>query len=330
MNIVKFSIIIPVFNVENYLVDCLTSVVNQTYNNCEIICINDGSTDGSVDILKRFSQRYSNFRVVNQENSGLSSARNSGIRLASGDLVLFLDSDDYLETDALDRIISNYSNEDMICFSGIRLYSNDSIEIKDEAYSLENLKGWDYYNNFALKQQSFHFVSVVLRAYKRTFLLSNNLFFHEGIFHEDNLFTPIVCYYAEVVKVIPYYLYYYRIRSGSITQTYNVKRLIDSITVANLLYEFFSNKVEVDKSTLYRVISGEYFKGFMVDNIKKYGKNDKVLIRKINWQCFKSVSLYSRHKRIFFYASLNPKLLRVYLYIEFHLKIFSNLRLRRK
>lgn len=319
-----FSIVIPVCNVEDYLVECLESVVKQTYKCFEVICINDGSTDKSYEILEKYSYEHSNFFILNQENRGLSFSRNVGVKRATGDILLFLDSDDYLEANTLELISNSYSGEDMVCFNGTRFLPNGTIDEKDEAISIEKLNGWDYYNYYSLKQQSFHFVSVVLRAYKRTFLISNNLFFHEGIFHEDNLFTPMACYYANYVKVIPYYLYNYRIRPGSITQTYDVKRLIDSIIVANLLYEFFINKSIIEKSVIYRVISGEYFKGFMIDYIQKYGNNDKLLRSKINWQYFKTVSLYPRHRRIFLIARFSPKLLRMYLFVEFHIKKLLN------
>ena len=152
--------------------------------------------------------------------------------------------------------------------------------------------------------------------YKREFLLNNNLFFEEGLFHEDNLFTPIACYYASKVKVIPDILYIYRIRGGSITQTQNPQRIFDIVTVANKLSSFFIPLIGIDKRTIYREIAGEYFKGFMAEERKIYGKNDLELIRRINWKHFKEVSVYRRHKRIYQLINIHPVLFRCYVRLE--------------
>ena len=114
----KYSIVIPVYNVEKYLHQCLNSVINQTYKNLEIICINDGSKDNSLIILNEYLQKDNRIVIVNQKNSGVSSARNKGIRLSTGDFISFIDSDDYLDLNVYEkcvqRIISD--NSDIIIF----------------------------------------------------------------------------------------------------------------------------------------------------------------------------------------------------------------------
>lgn len=95
MDKIKISIIIPVYNVEKYIEECLISVLNQTMKEIEIICINDGSTDNSLKILNNYKNKNENIRIVNQENSGLSNARNVGLSLAKGEYIFFLDSDDF-------------------------------------------------------------------------------------------------------------------------------------------------------------------------------------------------------------------------------------------
>ena len=99
----KVSVIIPVYNVEKYLEECLDSVVNQTLKEIEIICINDGSIDNSVKILEKYRDKYSNIKVINQKNLGVGRARNVGVKLAKGEYIFFLDSDDYIEVDALEK-----------------------------------------------------------------------------------------------------------------------------------------------------------------------------------------------------------------------------------
>lgn len=321
MNKIYFSIIIPVYNVEQYLKACLDTVVAQSYSDFEVICVNDGSTDGSKSILDEYAAKYSYISIINQENKGLSAARNAGIRVAKGDYVFFLDSDDWIEPNTLKILADKQNGEDLLCFNGRRYFEDGRTETPDAGIVEDRLTGWEYYNKYALVSRKFHFVCTVLRLYRREYLLKNNLFFEEGIYHEDNLFTPLACYYAKSVKVIPDILYVYRIREGSITQNANVQRLFDMITVANKLSDFFIPIRDIDKRQLYREIAGEYFKGFMPQEQKVYGKNDKELKRLINWESFKAVSVYPRHKRIYTLLKLHPLLFSVYYRIESFLKM---------
>ena len=178
------------------------------------------------------------------------------------------------------------------------------------------MTGWDYYNKYALINRKFHFVCTVLRIYRRAFLLENNLFFKIGIYHEDNLFTPLVCYYAQSVKVIPDLLYVYRIREGSITQSINKKRIFDIVRIANFLSDFFISKSDIEKTIVYREIAGEYFKGFMPEEIKVYGKLDYELKKLIQWDNYKIVSKYPRHKKNYSLLKISPLVFRIYIKIE--------------
>jgi len=319
-----FSIIIPVYNVEQYLQDCLTSVVAQTNSDCEVICVNDGSTDGSLTILKEFQNRYNQITVITQQNKGLSGARNAGILAAKGDYLFFLDSDDWIEPNTLEILAQKQRGEDLVCFNGRRVFEDGSTEEPDNEIEELNLNGWEYYCKYALVRRKFHFVCSVLRLYRREYLLKNKLFFEEGIYHEDNLFTPLACYYAQTVKVIPDCLYVYRIRKGSITQSVNVQRLYDMITVANKLSDFFIPISDIDKNNLYREIAGEYFGAFMPEKRKLYGDKDLAIKRIINWNNFKTVSIYARHRRIYIFLSIHSALFRTYIYFEKRIKTLLN------
>lgn len=125
----EISIIIPVYNCEKYLTKCLESVVKQTFKDFEVLCVNDGSTDGSATIVEQFVQKDDRFRLINQENQGASAARNNGLRYVSGRYIMFLDADDWYEADACekayDAIISE--NADVALFSGIWEYTNQSV-----------------------------------------------------------------------------------------------------------------------------------------------------------------------------------------------------------
>lgn len=283
----KFSVVIPVFNVEAYLRDCLDSVLGQTYDDWQAICINDGSTDGSADILNEYAAHERRMKVITQPNGGLSAARNAGIKAAEGEYVLFLDSDDWLEKNALEALSANLEDEDMLCFSGRRYFESerayhDADQLKAQSY----LSGMDYYNENALLVRDFAFVCVVLRIYKREFLSRHNLRFKEGIFHEDNLFTPLACYYAEKVKVINECLYDYRVRSNSITTTINVKRLRDLLGTANTLAAFFVSKQGFDKTTVYRAITHH----FQVVFADASDMDRKELGQFCDWRLYRKVS----------------------------------------
>jgi len=315
-----FSIIVPVYNVEQYLRDCLDSVVAQTYTDYELICVNDGSTDGSQFILEEYQQKYPQITIISQQNKGLSAARNAGIQAAKGNYLFFLDSDDWIESNALEVLAQKQAGEDMVCFNGRRIFENDRPEQPETGISESGLSGWEYYTKYALVPRKFHFVCTVLRLYRREYMLKNNLFFEEGIYHEDNLFTPFACYYAQRVKVIPDSLYVYRIREGSITQTVHLKRLFDMLIVANKLSAFFIPIEDLDKRQLYREIAGEYFGAYMSANLKLFGNQDAAIKKQINWANFKEVSIYPRHRRIYKLISMHPACFRLYAFFEKRVK----------
>ena len=316
----KFSVIIPVYNVEQYLCDCLDSIVAQSYHDYEVICVNDGSTDGSLAILEDFQNKYNQVKVITQHNKGLSGARNAGIQAAKGDYLFFLDSDDWIETDTLKILAEKQNGENLLCFNGRRYFEDGTTEEPDNGIEENQLTGWEYYNKYALVSRKFHFVCTVLRLYRREYLLKNDLFFEEGIYQVDNLFTPLACYYAQTVKVIPDCPYVYRIREGSITHTVNVQRLFDMILVANKLSSFFIPIDNIGKTQLYREIAGEYFGAFTSDNVKLFGNQDTEIKKQINWESFKIVSVYPRHRRIYALLKIRPILFRLYLKLELWVK----------
>lgn len=255
----KFSIIIPVYNVESYLCKCLDSVLNQTFPDWEAVCVNDGSTDKSAAILEEYAARDPRFKISIQPNGGLSSARNTGLIAAKGEYILFLDSDDWLESNALDVLAQRMNGEDLLCFSGRRYFeSEDTYHPSDELPERHYSSGMDYYNDNALQSRDFAFVCVVLRAYRRAFVEENELRFKDGIYHEDNLFTPIACFFAHKVAVINVCLYNYRVRGNSIMTSFDLKHLKDLMGIANELAAFFIAKTNFDKEVVYKAITHHY------------------------------------------------------------------------
>ncbi len=126
------SIIMPVYNVERYLEDSIESIIKQTYHNIEVICINDGSTDSSLEILESYAKHDSRIRIISQENHGASSARNAGLKVATGEYVYFFDSDDTLKEDTLKLIIDEFNRyqSDIVLFDGTTIYETTELEEK--------------------------------------------------------------------------------------------------------------------------------------------------------------------------------------------------------
>lgn len=291
----KFSFIIPVYNVELYLRDCLDSVLNQTFSDWEAICVNDGSTDGSATILEEYAVKDSRFRMLSQKNAGTAAARNTGLKVAKGDYIFFLDSDDWIEKYALQVLADSLNGEDVLCFSGKRYFeATDTFNPADELSEKQYSTGMDYYNENALLARDFAFECVVLRVYNRAFLIREMLYFDADVSYEDDLWVPIMLYYARSVKVIADSLYLYRVREGSKMQDVSLKRKMDFIKVANRLATFFIPKQGYDKTTVYRVITHHFQAVFL--NVSKDEK--KVLKRMCVWESYRKVSRTKLRHRV--------------------------------
>jgi glycosyltransferase involved in cell wall biosynthesis len=282
-----FSIIIPVYNVEKYLPACLDSVLGQSFQEWEAICVNDGSTDGSAIVLQGFVAKDHRIKVVDQPNTGTATARNTGLRMAQGDYIFFLDSDDWLEADSLEILAGKLRGEDILCFSGKRYFeSTGDFHPADVLPEKTYERGMDYYNENALLRRDFAFVCVVLRVYNREFLMRNGLLFDDDITYEDNLWVPITLSFAQTVTVIPDVLYIYRIREGSKMQEVSLERKMDMLKVADRLAAYFIPQEGFDKTVVYRAITHHYQSAFSCD----LSKDIKELGRMCDWKSYRRVS----------------------------------------
>lgn len=277
----KFSIVVPIYNVEQYLEQCLESLQAQDYKDYEVICVNDGSTDRSREILTAWESRMPQMRVIDRENGGLSAARNTGLEAATGEYVVFVDSDDWVEPTMLSTLDATLDNEDMVCFA---CRKNDSE--KNDTLPTEQSDGWSYYNRHALEARVVPFVCVWQRCYRRELLVENNLFFREGILHEDNEFTPRVCLKAKKVTVTPDVLYNYRVRPGSIMTTRGMKSKESLILVGNELSNLFSRENSIDKTIIYRALTQCYQMAFL-ENTRDEKRHLQNLV---DWKCYRRVS----------------------------------------
>jgi len=260
----KFSIIIPTYNVEKYVQACLASIVNQTFQDLEIIIVNDGSTDNSIHVIENYlSDKTVSIKILTQKNAGLSAARNTGIKEVEGEYVIFLDSDDTLELNSLELLnhaISLYPAEDFdyICFTRKQI-SETGIEtntvLVNYTFSEDDkiLKREDVIHN-ALRFENIS-CSVTDKTFKSSFLrrFSRNDVFVPGRYYEDHLFMMDVLQSTNNVLVTKHKLYRYLIREGSIMRTANVKIADDyHFLIVNLWKK--KNNLLTNQQTIEQVI----------------------------------------------------------------------------
>ena len=220
------SVIIPVYNVESYLRDCLESVVSQTLEDVEIVCVNDGSSDGSAGILADFAARDSRIVVIEQENRGLSAARNAAVSGSHGDYIHFLDADDLMDASGLERLHERASREklDVLYFDAAPFYENAELESEHETYKAYYTRSRDYPGVMTgaelltqMVQNRDYRPSACLQLIRREFYTTTGLSFRDGALHEDNPFTFVCALQAQRVGYEPQPFYRRRIREGSIS-----------------------------------------------------------------------------------------------------------------
>ena len=245
----KFSIIIPVYNVEKYLEECLESVLNQSYTDYEIICVEDVSTDDSYGILCEYARKHDKIRMVqNTENRGLSYSRNVGLEIADGEYVWFVDSDDYIASDALESIAKKLCEEKVdvlnINYEEVADISlSDEWKLKEGVHlkELQNIQTGQQWFCENVKNRTM-VVMACSKVFRKEFLIENNLKFYEGLLHEDVLFFVQMLIPAQRVVNLEKTLYMYRQRGKSITKTISEKRLDSYIIIVSELLGMWKSK----------------------------------------------------------------------------------------
>lgn len=219
-NNLELSIIIPVYNVEKYLKECLNSISKIKDINYEILIVNDGSPDNSQKIIEEFCKNNIKAKFFIKENGGLSSARNYGIERAKGEYVWFVDSDDFINPDEFQNFYNKLDKNLDILIGNFYIFKNNNISKEEKL--LKNNKELSGKELLVKKGKTVIGKTYVWRnLYNREFLLDNKLYFKEKIVVEDQLFTILCLLKAKKVKYLDNYIYYYRIREGSITTAPN-------------------------------------------------------------------------------------------------------------
>lgn len=234
------SIIVPVYNVENYIEKCVQSLIEQTLKDTEIIIVNDGTKDKSIDIVRKFNDKR--IKIINKRNGGLSSARNVGIKVANGKYITFVDSDDFIELDsAYEEMIgiANKYNADIVVGNASYYYNDGKKVSMNVEMSFENriISNEQYIIKCVDTKRIF--VPVWLNIYKKDLIINNNLYFEEGILHEDELFSTQIFIKAKKIALYKKKFYDYRQRQGSImySESNMGKRLTDIFSICLKLTE---------------------------------------------------------------------------------------------
>ncbi len=243
---VLVSVVVPIYKVEQYLKKCVDSIIKQTYKNIEVILVDDGSPDNCGKICDEYAQKDKRIKVIHKENGGLSEARNFGLDKAKGEYICFIDSDDFVSCEYVEKLlIAALINHSDIAACNFKYIDEDGKisvrkEKEDKVYtSSEAIK-----DIFTLDQNTE--IMVWNKLYKRTLFTDNHIKYPVGKIHEDNFTTYKLYDKANSVALISDKLYYYLQRENSIMATFNKKRF-DVLIAVDEIKEYFKDRKEFEE-----------------------------------------------------------------------------------
>lgn len=328
---VKVSVVIPVYNVEDFLEECLESITNQTLTDIEIICVNDGSKDRSLDILNEYAQKDSRITVIDQENGGHAVATNRGMDLACGDYLFLMDSDDILDLKALELTynLAEEKSVDFVIFQAINYYMDKDEYLEEENYSMNALADYVGESVFSYRDIRDYVFDITVtpwsKLYKREFIEENKIRFPEGLVFDDNVFFYDVLFAAEKITFLKKHLFKRRWYPTSSTRAGDL-RFLNYIDICNLIWDVFYRYGEFDYykdelfkkkiSTVYywykniqdefkedfflkmkedyeKINAADDFIGYFIDNLDSRQKN--IFKSTLNSQTHKEFDLYMKN-----------------------------------
>lgn len=267
------SIIIPVYNVELFIKDCVSSVLNQSFTNMEIIIVNDGSTDCSLSFCKEFEKEDERIKVFTKKNGGVSDARNFGISKANGDYVFFLDGDDLIQDDTIETLLSSLDDENSIAMCGFESFKDKTHYCSDSAV---NVFSPAEYTESVLKLHNNTYACGVLIP--RKFLDAN--FFIKGRYFEDMASMFKVYEKCRKIIVIEGGFYKYRTNINSITKTIDSKKIIDFRKSSQEFIDHAASKYGISDTVLHAFLSYVYRACYVMSRDKEYLKKAKMNVKK--------------------------------------------------
>lgn len=212
----KISIIVPIYGVEQYLKRCVNSLISQTYKNIEIILVDDGSPDQCPIICDHYAKIDDRVIIVHKKNGGLSDARNAGLRIATGEYIMYVDSDDYIEEDSCEKLIKNIRDGVDVVVGACKKINTSNVTLQQHT-NLEQGKIYNAREYVLLSiEKNEWYAPACFNLYRRTFLIDNNLYYKVGYYFEDIEMLPRLFLANPKVSYVNYPFYNYIIRENSI------------------------------------------------------------------------------------------------------------------
>lgn len=258
MDDVKVSIIVPVYNTAEYLPECLDSLVNQSLKDIEIICVDDGSSDNSLEILEEYAKKDSRIKVFSNENSGLAITRNFGIEQSSGKYIGFVDSDDYVDEFMFEKLYISCKQNDLdLAICKISLFDDETGQVNNDLnyYNLSVFKDFDkdvFDSDDTMAFTCNIAANAYNKLYRKSLLEDNSISFPPHLIFEDEVFFIKTYLTAKRISIVNEFLYYYRLnRNGSITYMEKENNYVDIVDIYKKEREIFK---EVGKYEEYKVL----------------------------------------------------------------------------
>ena len=287
------SIIIPVYNAEKFISKCLDSILAQTYKNIEILCINDGSKDNSLEILREYSKKDNRILIVDKKNAGVSAARNDGIIKSTGDYIMFVDADDWLESNAIEMLYNTLIRENVDVVRG-NYYRNITYDKFDYIGDMDNLKNIKIFLTEAMNRAYViqKFMDKKLHSFiwlfliKKESVLKTSLFKTDVFLMEDTIFCMELFENIESIYFlnIPLYHYYCNMSSCTTSSEYYIRNMYNLLNVYKYLKNFvdnskcdLKNSFEKMKAEITNIIINHFYTMY-----RKNLKSKKELVEEIN------------------------------------------------
>jgi len=294
----KISVIVPVYNAEKYLSQCLDSIIHQTYCNLEILLIDDGSTDGSLEICRNYKKKDHRIKVIHKENEGPSKTRNIGIAHSTGDYIIFIDSDDYIEKNMLEEMYKAISEKEVdVVRCNIKKYMNSKEYVNENMYELSNRK----FAGAQIEKILYHFLThkqnlgcySVLLLMKKEVVLSFNTNYH---FMEDYEYYARLLLNIDSIYFLDQSFYHYRYNGQGLSKNKEraLKNIYDMVGVIGSVEKILEENMTIQQNKLIKQINSTCFIIFIAkfmtymdndvkkahDQMKKIVKTDNLQIKK--------------------------------------------------
>lgn len=324
----KISVIIPVYNAENYLYECINSIITQSYKNLEIICINDGSTDNSINILKRFQNYDSRIIIKSIVNGGVSNARNVGIKLATGEYIAFIDSDDYIQDNYFSELlkyITSYECDLSVCSIQNVGFKSNIIQMENSIFEFNN-PDFDLWYNMNIK---FLLYGPCNKLYKASIIKNNSIYFYkELVYGEDLVFNFDYLKYIDKICYTNTSKYYYRHDSSqSLSKKYRKNRYYNELVLHKKMVSVMQSRKlynsDMEEYLYHRLFDSAYNSIFEIVENEYFDEQFKLIksiLADINLkQCF-NFSFLDNYSKHIIYLMENKHTILIMIYLNIRLR----------